>query len=63
MAVHDTATVYFFVIAFLKQDILDLEMPDLPEDQTPQEVSDVSIDIHFPSFDDAEVSGFLLAIV
>lgn len=33
-------------------------MPDLPEDRTPQEVSDVSIDIQFPSFDDTEVSAF-----
>jgi len=30
------------------QDILDMDMPDLPEDQTPQEDSDISIELQFP---------------
>ena len=31
------------------QELLDVDMPDLPEYQAPQEQSDISIELQFPS--------------
>ena len=37
------------LLAILSQELLDVDMPDLPEYQAPQEQSDISIELQFPS--------------
>ena len=36
-------------ISIISQELLDVDMPDLPEYQAPQEQSDISIELQFPS--------------
>ena len=48
-----------YAIFSILQDILDLDMPDLPEDDFPTEQTEISIDIQLPSIA-SEVSYIVL---
>ena len=47
---------------FFPQEVLDQDMPDLPEYQAPQEESDISIELQFPSLGEVRLGFPLVAM-